>query len=106
MFLHASLRICIDSDVNALTLAASHFEGFNEDQIARRVGSHLASQPLAIEALPGDLSDLSDPTVSGPKLTNFWNEELCHLGMKALKYEFTGITNTQECGVPPYALYW
>jgi hypothetical protein len=96
LFLHASLRICIDSDVNALALAAAHFEGLTGDQIAKRVSSHLASQPLAIEALPGNLSDLSDPTVSGPQLTNFWNEELCHLGMKALKYEFTGITNTEE----------
>ncbi len=96
LFLHANLRVCFDSDINALALAASHFEGLSREQIAKRISNHLAAQPLAIEALPRNLSDLSDATVSGEQLTNFWSESLAHLGMKALKYEFTGITNSDE----------
>jgi hypothetical protein len=103
LVLHASLRICIDSDVNALALAASHFEGLSAIQIAKMVSKHLAAQPLAVEALPRNLSDLSDPTLSGEQLTKFWSESLAHLGMKALKYEFTGITNSDE--VLPHTPY-
>jgi hypothetical protein len=96
LYLHANLRICIDADVKSLALAASHFEGLTGVQIANMVSKHLAAQPLAIEALPRNLSDLSDPTLSGEQLTSFWNDTLGHLGMKALKYEFTGITNSDE----------
>ena len=96
LFLHANLRVCIDSDVKALALAAAHFEGLNTAQIAKMVSKHLAAQPLAVEALPATLSDLSDPTLSGERLTAFWSESLAHLGMKAVKYEFTGITNSEE----------
>ena len=96
LYLHANLRICIAEDETSLKLAASHFEGLNTTQIIKMVSKHLAAQPLSLDALPKDLTELSDATVSGERLKNFWNDALGHLGLRALKYEFSGITKSEE----------
>ncbi|MBU6451851.1 MAG: hypothetical protein KGS72_08755 [Cyanobacteria bacterium REEB67] len=92
LYLHASLRIAIANDDISLKRAARHFEGIEPDQITKMVSDHLSVQALTIEALPVDLAELGDPTVSGERLKAFWNKALADFGLESLKYEFTGIT--------------
>ena len=103
LYINASLRVCIGSDINSITLAAAHLEDLSEDQIKKTVRQHLASVPLIAAALPADLSNLGDPVVGIDRLTTFWTDSLKHMGLHVIKYEFTGITKNDDA--LPYTPY-
>jgi|GEM_PF-6549708 len=96
LYLHVSLRLCIENTPEALEKAAAQFDGMDQDQIAKKVSSYLETQTLAIENLPKPLHELGDNTTGGEQLRSFWNKSLSQFGMTALKYEFSGLTDSTD----------
>jgi len=96
LFLHVSLRVCFENNPEALQKAAAQFEGLSQDQTVKKVSDFLEKQQLSMENLPSPFHEIGDNTTGGEKLRAFWNKSLSRFGMTALKYEFSGLTDTAD----------